>query len=181
MSRKGRDSSGQVSVPIVTSDAATEQSNEGQLMVAMQPGAVDVSVEVPALGVEEVVIVTENTESTSDVDAQMQGGQVATVAAVEEVKDYPEIPLPSKSERSDNREVAEFLAATGSGRPIGGPSGILPTARPSHYSLPRKQIKMEVPSGADTDSDSADETSESEDDYPRKTPRKRDFAHRFVY
>ena len=183
MSSKRGDSSNQVELQVVAAEADQEQQMEVPLMVAMQPG----SVEVPAVGVEEVVIVTENTEATTDVaEAQVENvpnaSELIGVGALEEVtfksEDYRDVVAAtkvefveqSKRERKTNREVAEFLAATGSGRPV--------------FLAPRKQIKLE-PGIVDTDSDSqeeettdSDEGDEYEDHRLRKTPKKREFAHR---
>ena len=150
MANLGDDDGTAVEVVISQTEHEYIEQSEQPLLVAMQPG-----IDVPSVEIQEVVVLPDGNEANQAelhhaVHVDASTGHVVAVGAVEEVNDETEV-------FSRQFSVSDIKASTGR------------TARP----------RKESTSSGDSESEGS---SSDDDDRPsqKKTPKKRDFAHRLV-
>ncbi len=139
-----------------------EQSSEGPLLVAMQPGSeVPQPVEVVVVTAEDAQQLIEGGEIQTVVDTET--GQIVTVAAVEEVAQGLE-----QHQHQGHGEYTE--------------QGALPAAAFTPLPSDIKGVTAEPGRAASDSSDDLDSSSEEEVEMPKpkKIPKKREFAYRYV-
>ena len=143
-------------------EGTSETSNE-PLLVAMQPGS-----DMPSVEHVEVVVVTESADgqvteeivSASDIQTVVttDTGQFVSVGAVEEVE-----------EEGQKEQVVQEIPLVSDNKPIRRGQGVYA----KNYGVP---LKMEDPEDSP---ESEEEEEEEEADANKRTPKPREFAHRY--
>lgn len=142
-------------------------NDQAPLLVAMQPG-----VDVPAVEIGEVVVVTEGTEVVESQGGGTDGGnanymQVATVEEVVEAAPYG---------RGNVIEVGAFQEGD-IARCVAAAESRVKAARPKG----RVAVAKAPPPSSSSESESEDSSDQSDNGSGlRKKPKKREFAHRYI-